>query len=655
MDHTFSKLIALDSSEKLLNARFPSNTCAGGVLGEPEYTPLVAPSAAPEVVNAVAKHLGLLKTSYANAKSPKISTSAAQDGVRQNRGVVPSHMFRAKPGEFSSFSILGFLGDIWDHVTMAAGDLVRALKHAVEGIVHGVEHVAKIVYDGMSDTLHFLVQIGETVYHAVLDTVDAVVGAMEWVFKVVKTTIEDIINFVRFLFEWDDIRRTKDVLHNLVGLWVQHQADKAPLVRDSFDKAIAGVEGIVNKMAGVVDWSPLRPDMQKPVAASAFNPLKGQTSGSQMLVNHYRDHAHQLRILGVVPEKDGVVTLIEDLLTAIANEGVVLEGVLKQLQKIASEFSSLSVVDILKRLMAILVGGVLSSVQAVVDALLNVLSHMAHSVVNLLHTNIHIPIISDILKLIGVPGITFLDLFSWIIAVAYTVAYKIANGHPSFPSKDDTVSAMISAKTFDEISSVFGQQGRGSSNFNSSSLHSMQASPRLITIPKPILTAIFLGSHAMAGLGGFVLSILTGPEAEFPTGENRLATPCGVVALIAGAIHGIGEFLCPRAPIENEAVSICSDIVLGLFTINKGVFSGIAQKILRNKTINKKINLSGMAVKMLGVSALFVMVFLSSLLWLLQHGTLPSSVISPPEKSDLKPSWANARIWQHMFRGCPMA
>lgn len=602
MDHSFAKLTALNSKEKLRNASFPGQTVAGGVLGSPASNPLVPTSTADEVVDAVAKHLGILKDSYSNAKAPNNTTKAIRALVQRNHGIVSSRMFRAGT---MGVSRLNFFGDMWHHVTVAWGDLTQWVKNTAQDIVHtigdtikdfvdDVKHIAQIVHDELSDTLHFLVQIGETVYHAVLDTVDAVVGAMEWVFKAVKTAIQDIMNFLNMIFEWDDIRRTKDVLHNLTKLWMQHQVDKIPLVRDGFDRVIKEVEGTVNRLTGITDWSPLGGDMHKPAAANAVNPLKGQTSSSQMLANQYKNHAQELQILGEIPGADGVLTLLDDLLTAIINEGAVLGSVLDQLLKLSSEFSSLSVVDVLKRIMGILVDGVLSSVQVVVDALLNVFYRMAQSIVTLLDTKIHIPVISDILNTIGVPDVSFLDLFSWIIAMCYTVAYKVTNGHAPFPGNDGTVSAMITSDNLDDLARHFGQKTRTSFAKQSGSYATGHPST-IITISESSVSGIYTGSHSMAGLGGFMGCVIAGPEAEFPTGDNPLATPSGVLALITGCIKGIGEFLAPKDAIDNQIVSIFSDIVLGVFIINKGLFSGIGQGILTNKRINKRVNMGKMA------------------------------------------------------------
>jgi hypothetical protein len=74
-----------------------------------------------------------------------------------------------------------------------------------------------------------------------------------------------------------------------------------------------------------------------------------------------------------------------------------------------------------------------------------------------LDTKIHIPIISDILNAIGVPEISFLDLFTWIGAAGITIVYKIGRGKAPF-ADDATSRALIQAQDWDSFSAVLKQQ-----------------------------------------------------------------------------------------------------------------------------------------------------------------------------------------------------
>ncbi|KAB8212011.1 hypothetical protein BDV34DRAFT_184546 [Aspergillus parasiticus] len=537
MDKVFAKLTALNSADKLQDASFPSQTKAGGVVGAPASTPLVAPSTARGDIEVVAGHMDSLKSAYSNVKETQSATLASR-----NHGVVPSTLF-LNSGKVSS-------AGLGHYIAIAAGDLFRWLKS-------GIDAVIDVIYDAASGAWHFIARIAGKVYRAVLDTVEAVVGAVEWVFNAIKTAIEDIVRFVEFLFEWDDIRRTKDVMHNVVRLWLRHQVDGIPGAKAAFDREIISVEKTLNQWTGITDWGSLGPAAEKTASSSASNPAEGQTSGSQLLAGHFRTHVSELRILGDSPPFDATDNVIDDLLTALSNEGEVLGTTYTQLQELAKDFSAMNLEDVLKRLAGILGDVVLSSARVVVDALLDVLHDMASAAVTLLDTKIHIPVISDILNAIGVPDLSFLDLFTWIAAVAYTVVYKIGKSEAPFPDSDE-VQTIISATSWNQLAGMFSGP-------------SMSISPYM-------QKCIFIAGHSISGFMCLTGDFVNTFEAEAETGDNPFSTPSAIMGFIAAGSQGASDFLVPKDAIENKAASTISTITTGAVIAAKLMFSGPAQK-----------------------------------------------------------------------------
>lgn len=389
-------------------------------------------------------------------------------------------------------------------------------------------------------------------------TAEAIVGAVEWVYKVVKTPVMDVIHFIEFLFEWDDIRRTKDVLHNIFRFWLQDQVDGIPKAKAAVDGKISGLGQALNQWAGITDWSGIGSVAKEPAADSASNPAKGQTSGSQLLASHFQNHVRELSIVGDSPTFSATDDVVNDLLKAISNEGNVLGAVYTQLKELAGKFGSMSVEDVLKHLAVILVDGVLSSAQVVVDALLDVLHDMASAAVTLLDTKIHIPVISDILNGIDVPDISFLDLITWIAAVGYTVVYKTVENKPPFPD-DEHVRAIISATSWGQPTEMF-------------------LGPSSISIPAYLQNIIFISGHFIAGYLTLTVNLVTTLEAEAETGENPFSTPSSVIGIIIAASQGASDELVPKDDVENGAVSTVSTITTAAGIVSSLLFSGFVQK-----------------------------------------------------------------------------
>ncbi|OJI83232.1 hypothetical protein ASPTUDRAFT_76731 [Aspergillus tubingensis CBS 134.48] len=393
---------------------------------------------------------------------------------------------------------------------------------------------------------HFVAHIAGEVYAAVLDTVEAIVGAVKWLFNAIKTAIEAIIRFVQFLFEWDDIRRTKNILHNIVTLVTRDQISQLSQIKADFNSSVAAVEQSVNSWAGIEDWSKLGDPASETAAGSSANPVEGQTSGSQLLSSHFRNHASDLSIVGDAPSTSVTEDLVTKLLDALSAEGKVLGDFYDRLKTLASDFSSLSIEEVLRRLAGIFVDGVLSSAQVVVDALIDFIQSFADEAMSLLDTKLHIPVISDILNHLGVPDISFLDLFMWIGAVAYTVVYKVINNEPPFPD-DDNSAALIAANSWDELEQLFS---------------STVTSPRALS--QTTQQFIYVSANFMSGMVLFIGNIALFMEAQAPTAGNTLSGLVAVIKLIVVASVGASNLLAPKDPIQDSGMKVLSRVCFGL-------------------------------------------------------------------------------------------
>jgi hypothetical protein len=105
-----------------------------------------------------------------------------------------------------------------------------------------------------------------------LDSVHSVVTAVEWVFQKIRTAIDDIIKYVSVLFEWEDIRRTKEVFHNLIKRYLESQIQGINEVRNTLDNKLDEAMAKVRDWAELPSLSALGETMVSPVSRSAFGP-----------------------------------------------------------------------------------------------------------------------------------------------------------------------------------------------------------------------------------------------------------------------------------------------------------------------------------------------------------------------------------------------
>ncbi|KAI1313281.1 hypothetical protein F5Y03DRAFT_406560 [Xylaria venustula] len=567
MAKSFAKLATLNSTASLRNASFPSQTTAGGVLGPTENTLLVSSSTSDKDAGQVVDAMNSLKTVYDQLEDSSLS----QARVSHPR-VVPTALFAASP--------LGLDTDI----AVAAGDFFQFLSQVPAGI--------SIVKNGITNAWEAVLNFGNTVYRTVLDTLDAVVGAVTWIFNAISTKIDDLIRYVEFLFDWDDIRRTKDVIHNVVKLYLVDQIERVKSTRDVFDQQIGSAKQVISQWAGITDWSSLGEIATKPASKSASNPAEGQTSGSQLLSDHFRDNAKDLTVLSQEPSLDVAQNLVDDVMAALYQQGEVLSTVYKELQQLAIDLGSLNVGDILKKIVGLLADSALDGVQAVVDALFNAIVAFSNSAVTLLDTKIHVPVVSDILNAIGVTDISFLDLFTWIGAVSFTIPYKLVRGKAPF-SDNSEVRALISAANWSDLRQLCGQTGEAATLQTPSKLAESRTALTVIPLSDETKESLYNSCHTTASLIQLPATLLNALEAAAPTSINNWSTMSTIVSAMAAGFQSAGDTLVPVEPTENKAVLAISGAATGLDTVVALVFSGPAQAKFRAAQGSK---FSGLAV-----------------------------------------------------------
>ncbi|KAF5642270.1 uncharacterized protein FTJAE_3745 [Fusarium tjaetaba] len=463
-------------------------------------------------------------------------------------------LFNDVVGDFENWA-----GKIGDTIGSVAGDVWNWMKHNAEAL-------GQLVKDAATGTLHFFAKIGESVYHAVLDTVHAIVGAAEWVYTKIKTGIKDLLAFLEMLFGWDDIRRSKDVIHNAFKLWMQHEVDYLPKAKDALDNNIDTFKQSLTEWTQNTDLSAWGGLSENSTSQNVENPNKDQTPGSKLFATHYQNHANDVQYIGDCPEVGSVEDLINDLLGVISAEGAVLDDTFNQLTTLAKDLSNLSVQEVLKSMTAILLGAAFSSVQVVVDALLNVLYKVSETVLSILDAPIRVPIISDILDAV-VPNfkmLSFLDLICWIAAMGFTVVHKIVEGSAPFPKGNEYVQDIVSAETWEQLEDACQKAD--------------------LSFQK----TFFKATHSIAAFLALVGNPISSAEAMSEAGSlGMLSKGATIIKVVASGCQTIGDLLVPRYPVKNEVVKIISHVTTCLGILTSIIFSSTVQSKLKAKMISR--------------------------------------------------------------------
>lgn len=565
MDKAVQKLVALTTQQQLSTA----------TITNPDGTTklLVPPGTNPDVLQTVADGNAQLAQAY-SAVLPAHSPLANH---RLTLATAPAALASAtRPPSIGSASSLGSA----DSVLVDAGDLFSWLAAQFE---KAVDYVVKLVEDAATGVWNFVVTLPGQVYHCVLDCVEKVAGAAQWLFSAIRTAAEDLLKYLEFLFEWGDMRRTKEVVKNIVKRFLEHEVDQIEVVKGQFDQMIADAEKAIDSWAGVGDWSGLGTD-GRATAKSRSTPSIGQTAPGSLLAHHYQANVGGTTYVvpggPVEPSSDPIQVLLD----AISKEADTIGDAIVRLQTLAAEADSMALEDLLKALVAIIADVVLESAKNVIDALFDILYDIAKAAVALLDTPIHIPVISDIMKGIGVPEFSVLDAICWVVAVPVTIGYKAVHGAAPFPDGPGTT-ALISAADYPALLHAFatmppvagdGPAPRRRVAFDRAAIET-RTTVTAVSLPPSAATAVHITGHAVSGFSALVSAVLSGFEAAQPNGDNPFSTPSAVFGVLGGISGGVANALVPHYPVENATVAGVGNTTLAIRLLCKVIFSGPAQ------------------------------------------------------------------------------
>jgi len=469
-----------------------------------------------------------------------------------------------------------------DSVLVDAGDLFSWLEHEFES---ALEYAVELVEDEATGLWAFVVNLADESYHCVLDCVEKVAGAAQWLYGVLKTAAEDLLRYLEFLFEWDDIKRTKAVITNIVKTFLDHQVDEIEVVKAKFDQMIAEAEVAINGWAGVGDWSQLG-NAATSTPNDGSTPDAGQSAPGSLLAHHFQGNAQNAATLKPVPSVDPVPGPVQVLIDTLAEEGDTVSNLIAELQALAAGAGRMSVGELLEKLVAILADAVLESARHVIDALFDILYDVAKAAVSVLDTPIHIPVLSDILEEIGIPEFSFLDAVCWVAAVPVTIAYKLVTERAPFPDNAETT-FLIDAPDWTTLEAAFAAPAVTARPSALQAPAMLAASP--MTISPETGRSVHVICHSVAGASGLVSAWLSSMEAAQETAENPFGIPSAVAGILSGVSAGGGSALVPHDPIANQAVSYISTATTGIRILAKILFSGPAQKKMTGRVVLKNL------------------------------------------------------------------
>ena len=472
-----------------------------------------------------------------------------------------------------------------DAPVVDSGDLFQSLEAhvthqrrlaAVNGTAVGAEGVGESFWEMLirwfEGAWEFVVKIGEAIYRCILPVIEDVVSAIRWVFDKIVEAIEDLIDFLKYLFTWDDFKRTKDVVKNVVLVHLNHQVDVIASGKNTLDRMIDGLIADIDKWAGLDD----RLQQLGPEAAGGLstNASKDRPDAAGSLLGH---HVQGNAAQGTTSDKTsadppkGPLEVLQDALVA---EGKNLGEAGRQLNELVQEAPKLTLAQILTKVAGIIGTTALRSAKVVMDALIDLLVGMLRAAIQALDAPIHIPVISDILNAIGIPDFSVLDVLCWVAAVPVTIAFKIATaigGNPRapFPEGPETT-FLATVSDFASLQAAFQPKALRAAATTETGTE-VQVGGIIPELPVEWRTNVSVTLHSVAGVAGWLSAFVDAFESLIPTLEvpKLLSFITIASAVVGGGSRAAGNLLVPHDSLHNPDGNIASRFFIALFLANK--------------------------------------------------------------------------------------
>lgn len=344
-------------------------------------------------------------------------------------------------GSMSLTMANGELGSFLGAIESKAGHLFKWMKSEAEKLEQAV---IKLGEDG----LDCLLTIAGDIYHFVVKCVNDVVNAIHTVLNAIKTAFEDLIKWIGSIFAWSDFIATHSVIKNLFMVYGNYCID-------SIDTTIANFDGMVDNIMGAINaWADIPDDSAQSQSASN-NQDSGQHKPQSNWGHHHMKNNAANSICNLAPSD--ATDMIAALVTAVTNEGEILANTLQQLEDI--DLTTISMADLVKRLVGIAADTVLQSMQDIVTAFLQVIGDLVQGMMDTMSKEqLTIPVLSQLYEhYVGSP-LTILDLICLICSIPVTVMYKLLNkGVAPFPAGDPDTIALAGAADYASLALLCGE------------------------------------------------------------------------------------------------------------------------------------------------------------------------------------------------------
>lgn len=595
MDKAANKVATLNTPDTLTAATVTEDN------GTPQQ-PLVSPNTSQDDLQATADSINSLIDAYNNYNVS--SSGASSKAVSSSFVYIPSPTVKIYTLSVSpqrktlQLNVIDSVGDTLskagDWIETTAGDLCSWLKNEAEYVIQIIEDTAQKVWN-------FVATVAGKVYNFIIDCVEKAIAAIEAIFQALMTAIKDLVQFLKFLFSWDDITRTKDVMKNILLMYMNYGVGNLSNLKGSINDEILDLKNKIANWAGLPPAADNLTNSEQPVTYT-----QSQTDYSNVYTspNTYLQDFFNNNIANASSDYGNLGSSIETLIVesirtmvdALSSEKQAIQSAIDLFQTELlndDKWKTMSTMDVIKTSIGIVSECILDTAGVAIDAIIDCIVTIFDVLIVYISEPIWIPIVSNILEEIFGFEIQFslLDILCLVGAIPATLIYKILNQKAPFTADDGFSTQIMNATDYQSLQTALGVNNTPtdySKEFYSS-----------FWLPESAKNVIFETSHILSGFMAGVFGVLVIVEdiAQLPWVPyvSQARSYSSGIQSIGYTAAGV---LAKPYPIQNSAVSKLSSAITYIGVASSILF-GIAGKKSSNEASKSLIAEAGAVVDIL--------------------------------------------------------
>src|SRR6476661_6522945 len=330
----------------------------------------------------------------------------------------------AAPAQLETPSITSDIGNTF-------GDIWHSIK---KGFVEVTEFISEKVKDGVK----FIIKIGKEVFEWVSKAVSDVFHFLERIWEKVKVFFKDMFEYLAFLFNWDDIVHTKQVMKQYLSNIILGLADELGNIKEKTYHYFEEVKEKIEDIKKEISFKQLNDRNLNELRAANTKSDKIDPRANWMGAkkSHITNSGAQQQVAEAIPSNS-----ISALSSASEKLFKHFEDLGQQFTDAFSDLSSkfidviqgnMKIGDFLEYLVLTLLELGVAVAQEIIDLIFEILEEAIRSVEKILNASIDIPFFSYLYKEISGDDLSVNDLICLLIAIPMTALYKLGEGETPF-------------------------------------------------------------------------------------------------------------------------------------------------------------------------------------------------------------------------------